>query len=299
MVDTNVEVYKFFKMNSCADEKVLMLSSMGFDEAKAKQALSHCNGNIDLAVDIILSGQLSTATTATSISQQPGRTSNNDTVDIVQTDVSQYSFENGRSACTCIALHTASTVLQKLKNNIEKSTENPKEWITPGFLQSLLISGVDLYNKADSSVEHRSPDEVLSSSVLSSALRVKLLTGGVRQGILTAGDGPLGLKESINECRASINNEWMAVVITKTPETICIFLPPKHSEYNSHPYIVIDSHPRPTFSADGCYALFHTSIDGMVDSLKKIFPAIDLGVDVGEVMAAMYNSFDLYPLQSS
>ena len=298
---------------------------MGFDESLAQQALSLCDGNVDLAVDRILSGHITAQQVSTNSSSSTSNQGISNPRHVVQTDISQYSLPNGRSACTCIALHTASTILQRLNGG---GGENPREAITPAHLSSLVIAGVQLYNNlaqsinaSSSSVEHLSPEEVLAS--LPDSFQMKLVNGGVRQGILTSGsghghghDGPLGFKEILNGCRADADNagEWMAAVITKTPETLCIFLPPastcssigvgggggtNSNGGDDNRFIVIDSHPRPSLSTEGCYALFHESMDDMVQSLNMIFPVTDLGSDVGELMAAMYNSFDVYPMQST
>ena len=289
--------------------KINLLTSMGFKKSQAQQALALCNGDVDLAVDRILSGHISNAASQNDESATRSLHSTSTAADIIQTTVSQYSIPNGRSACTCIALQTASTILQGLNNCVE--TQSPKEVITPEHLRSLLISGVGMYNELakhdtrTTSVEHLSPEEVMNALVTHPNLNLGIkLLGSVRQGVLTSsGNSPLGLKQTINECKtaeSSKENEWMALVITKTPETICIFLPPKNCENDSsrHQYVVIDSHPRPGLSTEGCYAAFHASMDDFVSTLENIFPATDLGDDVGEIMAAMYNSFDVYPLQT-
>mmetsp|Transcript_47159 Transcript_47159/g.69866 ORF Transcript_47159/g.69866 Transcript_47159/m.69866 type:complete len:138 (-) Transcript_47159:274-687(-) len=121
---------------------------------------------------------------------------------------------------------------------------------------------------------------------------------------------PLGLRTLLNVCRSDSNakaDKWMAAVITKTPETILLLLPPACDEGRSEKeqsigkYIIVDSHPRPHLptvaGAEGSFAIIHDSMDGLVDSLKSIFPATDLGPDVGDVMAMMYNTFDLYAFQ--
>jgi hypothetical protein len=340
-------------MNSVDPEKVSMLASMGFDVDQAQRALVLCDGNVDLAVDRILSGTVFSDPTFTGTDGGSGIHSDNDRhtnnsdatgtvagrVSFVNSNMSQYSLPNGRSACTCIAIQAASTILPIL-NEMETSmhnhgtpTRSPKDTLASIALPNLLHSGVQLYNDLEnvmsmSSVEHLSPEEVLNStkSLRDHDIALKPCGEGVRQGVLSnnmneSSNPPLGFKEIINSCRMRTTfpaaaaagkahddvreNEWLALVITKTPETVCIFLPPTTRTHNeSHmqeenAYILVDSHPRPVLSAEGSYFAFHSSLDDLVSTLNQIFPATDLGPDVGEIMAAMYNSFDVYPLQAS
>jgi len=153
---------------------------MGFPESQARQALDLCQGNIDMAVDRILSGH---AVSATSSFTGPGAAeaalvwpSREEEGDIVQAanGINQYSFsDGGSSACTCIALHVASSALEYLNNhhqhpvnyhhshnNIQndektegqKSSANDKntvpearKFFTAERLQSLLCHGVEMY----------------------------------------------------------------------------------------------------------------------------------------------------------
>ena len=307
--------------------KLNLLVSMGFDVSQSQRALSLCNGDVDLAVDRILSGHVPDASSEQetrdrlSISSIPENMNTTRSPQMIQTKISQYSIENGRSACTCIALQTASTTLQILNEKCSRN-ESPTKFITQDHLQTVLISGIAMYNdlvnsNSDTSVEHLSPGEVINSLKVQVAqktntnadIKIKSL-GAVMQGVLTAdnGNGPLGLKRIIEGCASSKSesrkdDEWMALVITKTPETLCIFLPPKNfmadvgDSDSVHSFILIDSHPRPTLGTEGCYAICHSSMDDLITSLQKIFPVTELGNDVGEIMAAMYNSFDIYPLQ--
>jgi hypothetical protein len=342
-------------------EKISTLKCMGFNEVQARQALSMCNGNVDLAVDRLVSGMVpSISSSNISSSNISSNNANYDDpvarlssssikypVSMIQAPISQYSLPDGRSACTCIALETASSLLHHLKIN---TAADIRQLLTANRLQSMLLAGSDFYNSlkrtgcgsSDDDVQHLSPEEVLSFLHENEELNllklgnVRLMDGGVRQGILTSGgmgDGPLGLKAVIQGCQSNQEQgQWICVVMTKTPETVCIMLPPPatatatttiapkattsligtkpdvidndsgsniEQERERQPFVLIDSHPRPIYGADGSYALFHDSLDGLVHSLEKIFPATELGSDVGELMAAMYNSFDMYPLTNS
>ena len=64
--------------------------------------------------------------------------------ELIQTDISQYSVESGRSACTCIALTRANLYLQ-----------NPA--ISSDLLRNMVMQGVDTYQRisqSESGIEH-------------------------------------------------------------------------------------------------------------------------------------------------
>ena len=99
------------------------------------------------------------------------------------------------------------------------------------------------------------------------------------------------------------SESYIAVVITKTPETVLVILPTQSSgaSNTNANFILIDSHPRPQQLAPhyptGSYALIRPTLSSLVASLKEIFPITDLGDGVPELMQMMYNSFDIYPFQ--
>jgi hypothetical protein len=69
------------------------------------------------------------------------------------------------------------------------------------------------------------------------------------------------------------------------------------SSRDDNSFILIDSHPRPQQfpGATEAYARLHSSLQSLIaSSLQVLFPYTDLGSDVPELMAAMYNQFDLY-----
>ena len=44
------------------------------------------------------------------------------------------------------------------------------------------------------------------------------------------------------------------------------------------------------------YAKLHDNLNDLIDTIQIIFPPTALDPDIPEMMAMMYNSFDLYPL---
>ena len=269
------------------DEAMSQLIAMGFDANQARESLNAHNGNLEFAVNHLLMGAgggYSNHDPPVSYVQFHS-SSSGDNASTVVGPISQYSIDNGRSACTCIALTAASMFFTTLD-------------VTPDLLHNMILQGIQTYEQIsnhDATVEHLSAEEVLQSH--SSLFPLKSL--GVRQGMLTNDDQsnhPLSLLvllQSIEKERPD-HDSWLVVLMTKTPETVLLCLPPK----NSHgTFWLLDSHPRPQFRLDSAYAKPHSSLEELVSSLKQIFVATDLGPDISEMMAMMYNSFDLYPLK--
>ena len=274
---TTKHVLKGLKMSS---NDVSQLTAMGFPEASAREALVMSNGNLETAINILLGAVEPIATSHAS----PSESIDANAGDIIIGSISQYSVENGRSACTCIAL-TAATKFLKTPT------------VNPPFLQEMIHKGVENYKSLSSvsNVEHLSAEEVLQKDQ-GKLFPVKSLRGGVRQGILSNDSAhPLGLGSILQGIRQEQTQEWTAILITKTPETVLVCFPPNMVSPST--YWLIDSHPRGHLGLESAYAKPHNSIESLTRSLEDIFPCTDLGPDVPEMMAMMYNSFDLYPLK--
>ncbi|KAL3815862.1 hypothetical protein ACHAXA_002278 [Cyclostephanos tholiformis] len=178
-----------------------------------------------------------------------------------------------------------------------------------------MMEGIQLYSdlfgsRKTDGVEHSSVDEIFHAcendsrhndhpnsnyNTSKNIISTLQLVRETKQGILSnSTNHPLGLEAILNSCQDQ--QSYIAVVITKPPETVLVFLPPNFSSSSS--YVLLDSHPRPHqlsphFPA-GSYALIHPTLAGLVASLKQIFPVTDLGDDVPELMSMMYNSFDVH-----
>jgi hypothetical protein len=287
------------------EDTVAMLTAMGFEASQATEALTICGGNIEQAANYLLTGGV--------VSQ--GNSGNNNARGTAESDhhfssetqeprmvhssMSQYTVNEGKSACTCISLMTAEKFLQN------SNSKDPVQAVCSELLQDTITSGVAAYQRLQSSsttgssVEHLSAEEVLAAGAFPSLS----LQGGIRQGILSHDDAnnPQGLLQQLTDCRSATG--WTCVLITKTPETVLVCLPPSSSSStadagSTEHFLLLDSHPRPQqFGAQGSYARIHDSMPGLVHSLSSIFPITDLGPDIPEMMAIMYNSFDLYPLK--
>ena len=163
----------------------------------------------------------------------------------------------------------------------------------------MVTEGVQIYDRLqrEGSVEHMSAEEVLQQNAPEYPLQ--LLDGGVRQGMVStnpseSADHPLGFQTILRFCQTP--DRWVAAVITKTPETVVVCLPPLSGGSAPVGYVLLDSHPRPQLGAENAYGKTHESLEELCVALQAIFPATDLGPDIPEMMAMMYNSFDLYPL---
>jgi UBA/TS-N domain len=250
---------------------------------------------------------------------------------------SQYNYENGRSACTFIALTTAAHLLRQdstvaMTNPTNQEGCIVKEiTINASFVDDMIRQGCTAYTEyiqqeqqqqqqssgistATTVVEHTSVEEVLRMRY-DPYRQLQLLPCGIRQGILSQRN--YILLSHLTECQSDI--EWICVIMIKPPETILLFLPPKtattattntqpnttsssSSSSNQHKYYYLfDSHPRRNeFQSEYAYCRIHTSLHDLLQSIHAIFPPnTDLGPDVPEYMSAMYNSYDLYPLHWS
>jgi len=187
-----------------------------------------------------------------------------------------------------------------------------EEFVTPKFLGEMITNGVQTYERFITTnanhggvVEHTSVEDIFASTNKTFFPSLQLIEPA-RQGVLSNDiHQPLHLHSLLKNCRndASSNTEnWICMVITKTPETVAICLPPTNTTTSSSlPYVLIDSHPRPNIfpsTNDGSYAALHTTLGSLLETLDNIFPYTDLGDDIPDMMIMMYNSFDLYALQA-
>ena len=288
------------------EEKTAKLVSMGFQKSSSQRAIMESGGNLEVAVNSLLS--LGTVDDTQCEEKQRAvpdssvRARGRDIETTIQCELSQYNVPDGRSACTCIALNAAqdfllsvSTISSSSLSSSAKSKCIIQKKFSSEFLQNMILSGVSVYNQVKSShegLEHLSAEEVLNTVSFPSLV----LKGSIRQGVLSRNDD-LGLMSQLRACREEGDcMTWTAVIISKTPETVCVCIPPTMPKFL--PYILIDSHPRPNqLHINGSYIKFHDTIEDLVNTLYLLFPCTDLGPGVSDVMAMMYNSFDLYALQ--
>jgi hypothetical protein len=262
------------------DDAISLLTALGFSVGAASEALRVCDGQVENAANYLLIHGIVTNDTRTD-------DSSSSTIQMIHSNTSQYSYEDGRSACTCMALTAARNFLRNITIN-----DDAVSHINASFLEEVIQNGLAVYQQLFSrnATEHLSAEQILEKGIFP---QLQLL-GGIRQGVLSHDrSSPSGLPETLRCIRES-SSGWVACLITKTPETILVCLSPGSKS------VLIDTHPRPQqFAAYGAYARIHSSEKELWESLETIFPFTDLGSDVSELMAAMYNSFDVYVLVPS
>lgn len=290
------------------DGNMAMLMSMGFDRDQSVQALNDSGESVERAIDSLLSGGGSGGGATSQQDVASSSAQNNNDIRAVHSDISQYSDSLGKSACTSIALTMACNLFQM--TNLEGV-------INSEFLSNSVQEGIRLYSafrgSSANGMEHSSVEELLTAFSASAdnnsnptarkiSASLKQFNFSPRQGILSnSTDNPMCLETVLSQCQSDAMDpqSYIAIVITKPPETILVLLPPRSQSQAM--YILLDSHPRPQqllpHCPTGSYALFHPTLSSLVSSIKQIFPVTELGNDVPEMMAMMYNSFDAYPFQ--
>lgn len=297
---------------------VARLAEMGFSESKALEALTVCSGDVNAAASFLISKAVQTAPFAQSITTLAQNSDSTMEPDLIQGPISQYSIENGRSACTCIALVAADTFLAK--PDITS--------LSPAFLHDVVVTGVSTYllllqasmipgidggpptqPMGTNAVEHFSAEQVMATNTGTVNDPTKLFSclhqiGPVRQGVLNKDVlHAMGLPSMLHDCWTdgqSDEDSWTAVIVTKTPETLLVLLPPLSMPESEQRFILVDSHPRPNLLSFGlpaptqAYARIHHTLEDLVLALGQILP-ITLLED--EMINILYNSFDLYVIQ--
>jgi UBA/TS-N domain len=278
------------------------LLAMGFEESAARVALHETAGNVEQAINALLQGSTTSASTSsfapTAVAIPSGKVDDSSSIRTFYGNTSQYQVENGKSACTFMALSAARSFLQ------HPAIHNAADMAS--FLDEMVLRGSLLYQQwmqqqaLSQTSQHTSPEEALQSGYF---VDLCLREGGIRQGTLWPQHNWHAL---LSECQSSA--DWVCVVITKPPETVLVCLPPSSSSLSTSDrnetlcYYLMDSHPRPTLgnnanNNNAAYTRCHETLEQLIVSLQVLFPAVPLdGDDCGEVMAALYNSFDLYPL---
>jgi len=256
------------------DENVSNLVAMGFEEDRARAVLQLSNNNLEMALNHLLGLGLLAATessrsaTVNSARAEARSQPNEGGIKQIHCAFSQFDVPTtnsgvavGRSACSCIALYGAFSFFADAAN----ATCNLEKYITPVFIQNCILTGIDIYSECrsrtrelqlqstsheDGILEHFSPERVMELASLFSTSLEQI--GDIRQGVLDveqidSRSNPLGFHAQLEACRSDSQakaNKWMAVVITKTPETVLVLLPPTASSSFDPKYVLIDSHPR-------------------------------------------------------
>ena len=254
-----------------------MLVSMGFSAERAAAALQECGGSLESAANLLLSGWEG----ATAGNETPSQLPTAEGIEeMLECPLSQYSFDNGKSACTCIALVAAEKCLQE---TVGACRDAPV--LNAEFLQDCILQGIEIFNTMSAtnpSTEHLSAEEVLQADIFD---HLKLGASGVVQGMLSA-NGPTSFRAVLPATQSP--TQWTCALITKPPETVVCFLPPtNYRGCDARPFCLVDSHPRQhLFGAEGSYIRKHSSFEGLIQSLEELFPPTNLGPEIPELIAA-------------
>ncbi|KAL7553041.1 hypothetical protein ACHAWF_016284 [Thalassiosira exigua] len=297
-----------------------MLTSMGFGRDRSARALADC-GSLERAIDLLLGCGGDGGREGQGRGGGAGAGDGGDRdVRAVHSRASQYGEEGGRSACTAIALATARAALEATASSASSAALEGA--VDAAFLARCVREGIGLHRDVlggagvAGGVEHSSVEELWSAlrarapegdvAAEATTSTIALLPSSPRQGLLASSSGhPMGLEAVLSQCRTDAVDSrcYVAAVITKPPETVLVLLPPSSAPASSADFVLLDSHPRPQqlppHFPSGSYALFHPSLASLVGSLSQIFPVTELGSDVPEMMAMMYNSFDVYPFRKA
>ena len=263
------------------------LLAMGMDGEASRRALQVADGNVERALDLLLSGALEqerNSMGSPALHLSPGRPLDGGSVH--QCNISQYTFggNGGESACTIISVLAAHEFLQALHETVRGISN-----MTTRF-ESVIARGAAL-----SSPAHLSAEEVLQSPMFMPECKAHLqVCGLVLQGLITL---PNAFASLINAARESSDTgAYAALVITKPPESVCLLIPPTAAGAQTDlNYYLLDSHSRPQLGLEMAYIVMSTKENIICERLASMFlPFLD---DLDEMQALMYNSMDGTVLQ--
>jgi len=278
------------------------LVEMGFSLESSETALTLSDGNVEAALNLLLNGdipqegfnQQQSETQATSpILNNPNTPSFAHGCQVIQSEISQFTYPEGRSACTVISCEAAIKLMETSiqVNNVVNMN------FSSSFIQQIIQDGIGIYNQLNQvGVEHTATDEIipLTPRFMNSLKRTSELFVPI-QGLLSDPHGFISLFERASQ--GSDPTKPLAIIITKPPETILV-VKSAVSDGRTCTWLLFDSHPRPQFNIHGGYIVEAPTFDHIVTMLTMLFPAVNLDGDLqGSLMAEMYNSVEAVPMQ--
>jgi UBA/TS-N domain len=304
--------------------KVATLTAMGFGEDEALRALQQSSGNLEYAANLLLMGGGAadaadvggSGTSSSSLAaghyndRPPGEELEAEEKEnvVILAAVSQYDLPAGRSACTCIALAAADSMLLLQEQGDHTSTSTGCSYWSTESLTACLYRGHEIYlhyqqqqqqqqqngsSVVTTTTEHTSAEELLPlfpNLQLMESSSTAGATAMVRQGLLTV-DGSCWQELLTTDDAGPVSST--AFIITKPPETVLVYY---HHNSTSSSWWLVDSHCRPPRFRQA-YALRHETLPALRTSLQRLFPATPDIPGVSPIMMAMYNSVDVYPLR--
>lgn len=249
------------------------LINLGFQREACNMALDITENDQEAALELLLSGVLDETRDAQDSSLVPKVSTMQSNEDILQCSISQYSLSGGQSACTIISMMIALEFLPRLLTQPVQSNDT-------SLFASTIVRGAAM--ALDRNSQHLSCEEVLTFLTPSNLVHQSGIT---LQGVVSCYDWP---KLIIDEARATVpaTSSYIAIVITKPPESICIIVPPASSSERCY---LFDSHSRPSLGLENAY-IVSTSEESLCHRLVELFPPFPGELD--EWQKLQYNCFD-------
>lgn len=257
---------------------------MGFEPGESKTALTICNGDVEAAANYLMNRDeheraqrrpsLLLAGAGGDSKKQPGYRT-------VHATTSQYTYDDGRSACTCMALMAASAFL-------EAQPHEASDLITTEWIDAQLEAGLQLYQ----STPNKSTDHTSAEQFYGLLPNLHLIGGGIQQGINSPDPShPQGLHRLIHECQPTMEG-WSCVVMTKPPETVLLLLPSSSSSHqlnNNNNFGLIDSHPRDDTPCAS--AKLYNRLEDLIVGVLQLFPYVELDDTVPDLYVCIYHTY--------
>lgn len=192
---------------------------------------------------------------------------------------SQYSYDNGRSACTTIAAVALDQLLRLALHAPVVLEEAPARDV----IDNIVRNGVEMYTRAEGAREHAAFSEVLE---VQSELRSRLkLVGSPFEGQTSEKEPFLEMLETA--LLACPTGGAVGVLLTKPPESISLVISSPEAE--TPLFLCFDSHNRSTLGFDGASLISFPTAADLRLHLRQLFPAISMP-DVAQDI--MYNGYD-------
>lgn len=225
---------------------------MGFSEEQSRIALAAAKNNVSRAIEMIMR-------------EEESKKDKKETPDTV-TIMSHFSRGIENPPSTPIAMYAVDALLSHVDSGASSEFDR-QSLITNAFLEG--VSNFQVETAACvSSQQHSSVEEVLKRiPYLNSSLN---RISGTLCGVLTDSLVFQNLLDAVySQASQNGNKKHIAVLLTVSPETVGIVLPPRESAGGS--YFFFDSHNRPSIGIRGCYLVQTYSIAGVVGRLQAAF----------------------------
>lgn len=281
-----------------AEKKTLL--SMGFSHSLVEMAWKK-HGNFDSALNDLISYSDSIP-----VNSQSSTTASPEIESIVCDD-SQYSFGGGSSSCTPISVFFASQFVTKEGNASDSYFKS--------MMTSALMDGISCQNELGLSSGHLAVDEFFAQAPAAVTASLTKVADPI-QILLTEPNAFESLFDRVTEAlqprsqhgtnSPQLQSRHAAVILTKPPETIALFLPTRainsvataSSQLNEaamdQAFYLFDSHGRPQLGLCGAYLIKSASCQGIIAHLNKLYHPFTSDGDGGDdnYLMWMYNTLE-------